>query len=362
MTTIEWCQNDDGSRGKTWNPIRGCSRVSAGCDECYAMKFAHRFSGAGKPYEGLTTIRRGKVDWSGVARFIPEELDAPLRWRKPQRVFVNSMSDLFYHWITNEQIAAVFGVMASCPRHTFQILTKRPERALEFFAWLNGGDGYLHRINDAVCDVLGRSCVAFPTQRHGMVFHPGWPLPNVHLGVSVENQAAADKRIPLLLKCPAAVRWISAEPLIEPVNLRGHLLADGPTRSAGQGAHVASCECGHGHGFTRCPNTGDIVTACHYAGCACPGFRRVNGIRWVVIGGESGPGARPYDLAWPRSIIAQCRAAGVQVFHKQVGSKPFEHVTDAFVVERRFRDSKGGDPSEWPDDLRVREFPEARHA
>src|SRR5690349_7902800 len=101
-TTIEWCT-------RSWNPVRGCARVSPGCDSCYAMRQAHRFSGAGKPYEGLTTIRKGKVDWSGVARFIPGELDAPLRWRKPERVFVNSMSDLFHHSLTFEQIAAVFG-------------------------------------------------------------------------------------------------------------------------------------------------------------------------------------------------------------------------------------------------------------
>ena len=122
---------------KTWNPVRGCSRISSGCDNCYATGQAHRFSGTGMPYDGLTVIRNGKVDWKGEARFIPEKLAEPLKWKKPCRVFVNSMSDLFHDSITDEQIAAVFGVMAACPQHTFQILTKRPKRMLAWFGQRN---------------------------------------------------------------------------------------------------------------------------------------------------------------------------------------------------------------------------------
>lgn len=128
-TEIEWTD-------ATWNPVRGCSRVSPGCDNCYAMHVAHRFSGPGMPYEGLTVLRKGKTDWAGIARFVPDHLSDPLRWTKPRHVFVNSVSDLFHHTVSNEQIAAVFGVMAASPRHTFQVLTKRPERMVEWFEQL----------------------------------------------------------------------------------------------------------------------------------------------------------------------------------------------------------------------------------
>src|SRR5690606_22560010 len=178
MTTIEWTQG-------TWNPVSGCTRVSPGCDNCYAMRQAHRFSGNCQPYEGLTTIRRGKVDWTGSVRFVPEMLEVPLQ-RKPTTWFVNSMSDLFHESLTNEQIASAFGGMAATPQHTYQILTKRPKRMREWFGWLDGRR----------------------------------PLHNVWLGVSCEDQARADERIPHLLSTPAAVRFVSAEPLLGPIALR----------------------------------------------------------------------------------------------------------------------------------------------
>src|SRR6478735_4590547 len=175
-TSIQWTD-------RTWNPVRGCSRVSAGCDNCYAMNMAHRFSGASKPFEGLTTIRRGKVDWAGVARFIPEQLGAPLKWRKPARVFVNSMSDLFHPSLSNEEIAAVFWVMAACPQHTFQVLTKQPKRAAEWF-----------KVGEELTALAGERLAAENGWRHA---HEGehWPLPNVYLGVSAENQEAWNARL-----------------------------------------------------------------------------------------------------------------------------------------------------------------------
>jgi hypothetical protein len=184
-TSIAWTQ-------RTWNPIRGCSRVSEGCKNCYAMGQAHRFAGKGQPYEGLTTIRNGKVDWTGIARFIPEQLGAPLKWRKPARIFVNSMSDLFHPSLSNEEIAAVFGVMAACPQHTFQVLTKQPKRAAEWF--IGGGSAMRERAerrcHSEAAKVTGR---AIP--------HPPdctWPLANVHLGVSAENQETYNARVPTL--------------------------------------------------------------------------------------------------------------------------------------------------------------------
>jgi protein gp37 len=341
----------------TWNPVRGCSRVSPGCDHCYAMGQAHRFSGAGGAYEGLTTIRRGKVDWSGVARFVPKELDKPLRWRKPQRIFVNSMSDLFHHSLTNEEIAAVFGVMAAAPRHTFQILTKRPERMVEWFKWVNSEPtGLRHRrrwpnftcADNASTALLRSTWMGGPLQVNGS---EQWPLPHVWLGVSVENQATADERIPLLLKCPAAVRFISAEPLLGPIDL-----TDIVTRvSPGVEHHRDALYCDV-----------DAEDDKDWHGAT---------LGWVIAGGESGPGARPCALEWLESVVAQCRAARVPCFVKQLGSYVVseqracdtdEDAKREFGFGSRWlwragtQDRKGGDPSEWPPELRVREFPEVR--
>jgi protein gp37 len=248
---------------RTWNPVRGCSRVSAGCERCYAERLAYRFNGPAQPYEGLTRMTRYGPVWTGKLRLVPEVLQEPLRWRKPCRVFVNSMSDLFHEAVPQEFIDRVFSVMAEARLHIFQILTKRPGRMLEI------------------------------ARRHA-------PLSNVWLGVSVENQAMADERIPLLLDTPAAVRFLSVEPLLGPVNI----------------------------------------------------FRR-NGcvpIGWVIVGGESGPGARPCDVEWIRDLVCQCRGADVPAFVKQLGTQPLG-------LEYCLRDHKGGNPAEWPEHLRVREYP-----
>lgn len=297
MSKIEWTE-------RTWNPVRGCSRVSPGCDNCYAMNMAHRFSGAGKPYEGLTTIRRGKVDWTGVARFVPEMLDLPLRTKKPTTWFVNSMSDLFHHSVSDEQIDKVFGVMWAClylgrdpmPGHVFQVLTKRAERLPEYFskdrraAWARAAAMYGGGIDpDGVHDQV--------------MFHKG-PHPRIWLGVSAEDQKRADERWDHLSRVDAAVRFISMEPLLGPITMR------------------------------------------HWA--TLPD--------WVIVGGESGPGARISNLAHHREIIEQCRAAGVPVFHKQAGSIAID--TDwSGLAPLNIKHRKGGDPAEWEEDLRVREFP-----
>lgn len=267
MTDIEWCRNDDGSKGKTWNPVRGCSRVSEGCRECYAMKFAHRFSnevnGKPAPYQGLTTIRRGKVDWTGFARLHPEMLGEPLTWRKPQRVFVNSMSDLFHESLTNEEITRVFAVMAATPHHTFQILTKRPKRAASWFEAVD-----LFRI--------GEQMRALDLPANGRAFPRTcdvWPLPNVHLGVSAEDQDTYNARVPVLVhQCPAALHWVSLEPQLGPIKLRGT---------------------GHIH------------------------------LGWVVQGGEAGPGARPFDIDWAHSMRDECAESGIPYFCKQLGGNHF---------------------------------------
>lgn len=332
-TSIEWTRGDDGALGKTWNPVRGCARVSAGCQSCYAERQAHRFSGTGQPYEGLTVLGKHGPRWSGRARFVPEMLDAPLRWRKPRRVFVNSMSDLFHEDITDEQIAAVFGVMAACPRHTFQVLTKRPERMVEWFAWIaNEAEPVDQSPGAAVICGIHASNACADVDYLGL---PSvWPLPNVWLGVSCEDQQRTNERIPLLLQCPAAVRFVSAEPLIEPVDF-GRWLDYRTHRKCARCKAV----CADGLACSHCGQHAQASAA----------------LDWIIAGGESGPGARECNDAWLRSIVQQCRATSVPVFVKQLGS----HVIQGGELRRK-ADRKGGDPREWPHDLRVRQFPEAR--
>ncbi len=182
-TSIEWTDT-------TWSPTRGCSRVSEGCVNCYAERMAARFSGPGRPFHGFA--KDGK--WTGKVELIPSKLDDPLRWRKPRRVFVNSMSDLFHEALPFDAISEVYARMACSPQHTFQVLTKRPRRRLEYSR--------------------GGMLEAFMGGDHETI----WPLPNVWEGVSVEDQATADERIPLLLETPAAVRFVSYEPALGPVD------------------------------------------------------------------------------------------------------------------------------------------------
>jgi protein gp37 len=313
----------------TWNPTRGCSRVSEGCRNCYAEGVARRFSGPGQPYEGLVRLSadgKAKAQWNGVVRLVPEHLGDPLRWQRPRRVFVNSMSDLFHESLAFDEIAAVFGVMASASRHTFQVLTKRPARAAEFFAWLGDDGDAQGRMHNALGFALQGGEDWDPDDRHcEALLDADVPLPNVWLGVSVEDQATADERIPALLSLPAAVRFVSYEPALGPVNFRLEWLAP----------------------FV------DVT----------PSLDRTPRLDWVIVGGESGHGARPFDLWWARTTVRQCADAGVACFVKQLGAHPVAPVCDPeasnygqrlpFGVGHR----AGADPAEWPSDLRVREFP-----
>jgi protein gp37 len=213
-TGIQWTD-------ATWNPIRGCSRVSEGCRNCYAEVVAARFSKPGQPYEGLARrTANGGAHWTGKIMFVEKHLEDPLRWRKPRRIFVNSMSDLFHEGVTLEQLYKIFAVMMLARQHTFQILTKRPERMRAFLT------GELERPLNGVGDSIwfaARALVErFPKYDDELLAHsehPVWPLRNVWCGVSVEDQKAANLRIPQLLNTPAAVRFLSCEPLLAPVDL-----------------------------------------------------------------------------------------------------------------------------------------------
>ena len=286
MTAISWTD-------ETWNPTVGCTRVSAGCINCYAEHAAamvNRTQGARSVYSDLLRVVDGDPRWNGTVKLLPARLDIPLCWRKGRRVFVNSMSDLFHEGLTNEEIAAVFGVMASTPQHTFQVLTKRAERMRDWFEWVQerAVDGMSMFPNDTEDWRIGQMLAVAARKAGAEVKHARapWPLPNVWLGVSVENQAAADERIPLLLDTPAAVRFLSCEPLLDAVDLRGYLgNVVGEVAEAGSARTVA-------------------LTVRH-------------GIGWVIAGCESGAGARRADPAWYRALRDQCAAAGVPFFLKQ---------------------------------------------
>ena len=306
---IEWTE-------KVWNTIRGCALVSAGCKNCYAMKQAYRFDSPGQPYDGLTEMGPTGARWTGKARFVSDMVDRPLDWKLPCVVFVNSMSDLFHADVTNEQIAAVFGVMAACPQHTFQILTKRPERMLEWFKWIERFEhpNILGCLHVSLCDAMQVQGDWDPDVLHcEELLSAEWPLPNVHLGVSCENQEAADERIPILRSIPAALRWVSAEPLLAEVKLP------------------------------------------------------LDGIDWVVVGGESGPGARQCCVEWIEKIVRDCKGALVPVFVKQLGAAYVDSANAIGGAQTKpvpeygpitkLRHAKGGDMSEWPVSLRVREYP-----
>ncbi|WP_280455457.1 DUF5131 family protein [Nocardia brasiliensis] len=274
MTAIEWTE-------ETWNPTTGCTRISEGCDHCYIertppMRMAHRrFDG---PQIGAST---------GVLLH-PDRLGKPLRWRSPRRVFVNSMSDLFHDDIPDELIARVFAVMASTPRHTFQILTKRAAR----MRTLLGSKGFCSLVDDAWYSRPAWLSATVPDGREAGHPYDRWPLPNVWLGVSAESQRWADIRIPQLLDTPAAVRWISAEPLLGPVDLAPWLPGE--------------CTCG----------SIPLPLPMHRYGCPALKWR---GLDWVVAGGETGPGARPMHPDWARSLRDQCCRGGAAFFFKQWG-------------------------------------------
>lgn len=279
MTKIEWT-HAPGFKGETWNPATGCRKVSAGCKNCWAEgQFPRSYKRHGRVFTDV--------------QFHPERLSQPLRWRKPRMIAVNLMGDLFHDDVTTKQIAAVFGVMAACPQHTFLVLTKRPEKMRQWFEWIvtrYTGAGFVSpayfcrgKTFDYGID-LNPETSTWPIPK---VWIP-WPLPNVWLGVSVENQETADERIQVLRDTPASIRFVSCEPLLGPID-------------------------------TSCPSV-------PHTGGPWPD--------WWIVGGESGNRARPMDPDWARNIRNQCKSAGVPFFFKQMAKK-----------------------APIPEDLMIREFP-----
>lgn len=285
----------------------GCLKKSAGCAHCYAILVAWRMMHNPNPKiakKFAGTVRQdaaGNLNWTGRINFDEDTLLLPLKWRLPRRIFVNSLSDLFHPNVRDQWIDRAFGVMALCPHHTFQILTKHPERALKYMTEWPGGAGRQYCVMSAAHKLLNVGKTGWSSndpeyQRARDAVIPRWPLPNVWLGTSCEDQKAADERIPLLLETPAAVRWVSAEPLLGPIDLRN--LKSG-TLNALDGIDFE--------------NIGDIRDVGDLSKSEIPG------LNWIVVGGESGPGARPMHPDWARSLRDQCVAAGVPFFFKQFG-------------------------------------------
>ncbi len=311
MTTgIQWTD-------ETWNPTVGCSKTSEGCRNCYAIGQAYRNNAMGQKlanpgrlryYDGLTEKKNGRAEWTGTVNFVPESLEIPIKWRKPRRIFVNSMSDLFHESVPFEQLDQIFAVMALTPHHTYQVLTKRPDRMLEYFQ---------KRMKKPlpINAAIARSCYPSLSRFQDLsrsrlaTTETIFPLPNVWLGVTVENQKAADDRISLLAQTPAALRFLSCEPLLEEVKI----------------PHMES-------------------------------------IDWAICGGESGHGARGCNIDHLNSIVEQCRYDRVPVLVKQLGAQPFSRdeaeCSDYPAIDWPISDKKGAIVSEWPDYLQVQQFPD----
>jgi protein gp37 len=305
-TKIQWTD-------ATWNVLRGCSRISEGCRNCYAERMAARFSGPGMPYEGVAEMRllkqvgsgsSSEPRWTGELLFIKEHLSDPFRWKKPRRIFVNSMSDLFHERVSLSWFCQILAVMVNSPQHTFQVLTKRPGRMKHFLE---------------------------STEAEALMW--GRDLGHIWWGVSVEDQETANVRVPLLLSINhgmTPVLWVSYEPALAEVSFRNEWMG-------------------------------------------------TNKLTWIVVGGESGPRARPFNIDWARSVIAQCKLMNVACFVKQFGSNvEWDGIvnpakgqlwpqgtatmqdTGRGTWRIRLNHHKGGNMDEWPKDLQVREYPQSK--
>jgi protein gp37 len=307
----------------SWPVVTGCEHLSEGCDNCYAARLTSGRLKHLPAYAGLAENGR----FNGTVRCLPDRLDWPAKWRKPRRIFVSDMADLFHRDVPDGYIARVWDVMGRNQEHTYQVLTKRHARlrswvrdwadtsgdrdgdkasgmppmprgpaALRASAYTSGRSRLFTEMLDSMGDPPEGCAYPLYDWMEGWRF---WPreLFNVWLGVSAENQKWADIRVPALLDTPAAVRYVSAEPLLGPIRMRASLMV----------------------GAALDPKPG---------------------INWVIVGGESGPGHRPMDIAWLESIVSQCRDAGVPVFVKQ-DSGP-----------------RAGQQGRIPDELWIKEFPD----
>lgn len=322
---------------KSWNTLIGCSHASSGCSNCYGERLAATRL-RHLPTYGLV-VQSDKPRWNGKVLDLTDRLGDPLRWRKPQRIFVNDMGDTFHPEVSFTYITAMFGVMAACPQHTFMLLTKRPERMLEFYRWVEKremegrsmfcDDSPEWRIWQMLHVSARRKGVKVPSHHGG-----GWPLPNVWVGTTCEDQTRAEERIPFLIQVPAVVRFLSLEPLLGDINI-GLMGTQPSTWMNGQQYRMVHQD-----------------------------------IHWAITGGESGPRARQCAREWLVNIVRQCHEAGTPCFVKQLGSAYVDEknaIGGRYVKVpeeygspvKRLKDMAGRDMAEWPSSLRVRQYPEA---
>ena len=392
-SNIEWTD-------ASWTPIRAmvatpdgprfgwhCEHISEGCRNCYAESMNKRL-GTGVEFKPgvLAHVNKFGEPRGEVSIFLDETmLLAPLRWKKPRRIFVCSMTDLFADFVPDAWIDRIFAVMALAPQHTFQLLTKRSKRMREHCS----NKSFIGRVAHQVLEM----------KRHGVIsaaigdetiarLHFGEALPNLWLGVSAEDQTRADERIPDLLATPAAVRFVSAEPLLGPIDFTALDIGGDAEMNALRPSSYAEV-------WRDCWSpeaTGEPLDECIEAfvdegGVYPPTDTRPPGLDWIIVGGESGPGARPCWVPGVRTIVRQCQSAGVAVFVKQLGANvqdrndagfegndphewpdidpaTIEHDVNGFREDyqgapcrTRLKDRKGGDMTEWPVDLRIREEP-----
>ena len=323
-TAIAWCDS-------TWNPVEGCTSASPGCAHCYARARAQRL----------------KLDFT--PRPMPSRLDVPLHWRKGRRVFVPSLGDMFHEAIPFEYIATVFGAMAAAPQHTFIVCTKRPQRMAAFFEWMaawhdedrdGAHDGPIAAMWEAISThpgpLPGLDNEGDEGDALGVALDVAWPLPNVWLLTTAEDQDRANERVPWLLRCPAVVRGVNVEPQLEPVSFG--VIPWGPSNRGYINALTGETE----HAAVRDKPY------------AAPSPGRLS---WVICGGESGRRARPFDLTWMRRLRDQCKVTGVPFFAKQLGAHAIGDEGDCPSGRREagrllLEDSHGADEREWPADLR----------
>lgn len=348
-SNIEWTDftaNPLKYRTKDGAVVWACIHKSGGCINCYAEALAHRY-------------RRGEAftapNMEGLTPFMDEKELRQMLTYKPaagQRCFVGDMTDLFGEWVPFELLDRLFAVFAFRSDITWQVLTKRPERMLQYLIEIQDDDKDKHRWEAEAVEITNSPCAA------GMVSDTDWPLPNVWLGVSCEDQKAADQRIPLLLKTPAAIRFVSYEPALGPVDFRNVKCVGAGSMDALSGRYHETDSCG-------------------------------DGLDWIIVGGESSYSARPFEVEWARETMRQCEQTKTPVFLKQLGSyvrgRSTGFLVDQFEMQDgswrrlpiivvpgmekwcaetrrdaigfRLYDVKGGDPRQWPTDLRIREFP-----
>lgn len=324
-TNIEWCDfssNPLKYRDAAGNQVWACVKKSTGCANCYSEAVAQRFNRGGPFTLAVMKTVKPYLDAAEIKQIVSSKKI------RGKRVFLGDMTDLFGDWVPDEVLDGIFAAMACRLDVTFQVLTKRPERMREYLERRS-------KLAQPWKDAARKFGYSLEFERFSLV---PFPLPNLWVGTSTENQATADERIPELLKIPAAVRFLSCEPLLGPVRLDEMLVPFGRTQAV------------------ICPLSGEWVPAEKppYAGL----------VDWVIVGGESGPQARRCHLEWMRSIIRQCRETDTPVFVKQLGRHPYTLICktpdcsdDACRNYLDLKDPKGGDMDEWPADLRIRQFP-----